>query len=220
MQTQDIVKLNEWLIWKVAKNFYNVDKEDLYQAGALGIMKAYKNYCDNGTTKFSTYAYDYVYGEMYQMVYKNQSIKVSKDILRTYQKIEMTRSSLAQKLHKVPNNTEVAVFLELEPNFVEQIVQAGSQMMISLDYSSNFTERDYYETIPDETRISTDDTLALKDCMNEALNEEEKKIITYRYFGDMTQSETAKALNMTQVMVSRYEKKSLEKMHSYYDMAA
>ena len=78
MQTEDIVKLNEWLIWKVAKNFYNVDLEDLYQAGALGIMKAYKNYQNNGTTKFSTYAYEYVYGEMYQMVYKNQSIKLSK----------------------------------------------------------------------------------------------------------------------------------------------
>lgn len=216
MQTEDIVKLNEWLIWKVAKNFYNVDLEDLYQAGALGIMKAYKNYQNNGTTKFSTYAYEYVYGEMYQMVYKNQSIKLSKDILKTYQKIEQTRSSLAQKLHKIPCNDEIACFLEMDPVFVSQIVEAGSRIMISMDAQSGNQEHDYYETVADPKQVSFDDSLTLQECMDQSLNQEEKKIITYRYFGDMTQKETAEALNMTQVMVSRYEKKSLEKMHSYY----
>lgn len=216
MQTEDIVKLNEWLIWKVAKSFYNADPEDLYQAGALGIMKAYKNYQNNGTTKFSTYAYDYVYGEMYQMVYKNQSIKLSKDILKTYQKLEMTRSALAQKLHKIPSNDEIACFLEMDPVMVAQIVEAGSRIMVSMDATENNQERNYYETVADTKQVSLEDSLTLQECMNESLNPEEKKIITYRYFGDMTQSETAKALHMTQVMVSRYEKKSLQKMQSYY----
>jgi len=192
MESNDIVKLNEWLIWKVAKCFYNADLEDLYQAGALGIVKAYQNYRANGTTKFSTYAYDYVYGEMYQMVYKNQSIKLSKDILKTFQRIEMTRGTLAQKLGKVPSNEEIAQFLEMDATFVSQVVVAEPE------------------------KVSLDDSLALQECMNQALNPEEKKIITYRYFEDMTQSEIAKALNMTQVMVSRYEKKGLQKMQSYY----
>ncbi|MCI8575155.1 MAG: sigma-70 family RNA polymerase sigma factor [Bacilli bacterium] len=211
----DIVKLNEWLIFKVAKCFYNADLEDLYQAGALGIVKAYQNYHNNGTTKFSTYAYDYVYGEMYQMVYRNQSIKLSKDILKTFQKIEITRSSLAQKLGKVPSNDEIAQFLEMDPVVVGQIVEAGTRIMVSMDASST-EERSYYETVAEPEKVSLDETLTLKECMNQTLSPDEKKIITYRYFGDMTQSETAKALNMTQVMVSRYEKRSLQKMHSYY----
>jgi RNA polymerase sporulation-specific sigma factor len=215
METKDIVKLNEWLIWKVAKCFYNADMEDLYQAGALGIMKAYKNYHNNGTTKFSTYAYDFVYGEMYQMVYKNQSIKLSKDTLKTFQRIEKTRSSLTQKMGKIPSNDEVAQFLEMDPIIVSQIVEAGTRIMISMDASSP-EERSYYETVAEPQNVSLDESLTLKECMNHTLSPEEKKIITYRYFGDMTQSETAKVLNMTQVMVSRYEKKSLQKMQSYY----
>ncbi len=214
MQTEDIVKLNEWLIRSVASKFYYPEKEDLYQAGALGIMKAYQNYKNNGTTKFSTYAYEYVFGEMYQMVYKNQSIKVSKDILKSYQKIEMTRSALAQKIHKIPTNDEIATFLEMDSRLVEQIVTSGSAIMCSLD-DTNADERSYYETIAKEEKVSLDDSLTLQECID-TLNDEEQQIIDCRYFQDMTQSETARKLNMTQVMVSRYEKKGLEKMKSYY----
>lgn len=214
MQTEDIVKMNEWLIRSVASKFYYPDKEELYQAGALGIMKAYQNYKKNGTTKFSTYAYDYVFGEMYQMVYKNQSIKISRDILRSYQRIEMTRSAMAQKLHKIPSNQEVASFLEMDVNLVEQIVTSGSAVMCSLDDVSS-DERSYYETIAKEEKVSLDDSLTLQECI-ESLNPDEKNIIECRYFKDMTQSETAQKLHMTQVMVSRYEKKGLEKMKSYY----
>jgi len=216
MQTDEIVKMNEWLIKKVASKFYNADPEDLYQAGALGIVKAYKNYQYNGTTKFSTYAYDYVFGEMYQMVYKNQNIKLSKDILRSFQKIEMTRSALAQKLHKVPNNFEVASFLEMDPHLVEQIVSAGTTMMFSLDDQDSVEDRSFYETIPKEEHVSLDDSLSLQECFH-SLAEDEQKIIHYRYFQDMTQSEIAEKLHMTQVMVSRYEKKGIQKMRSYYD---
>ena len=214
MQTEDIVKMNEWLIRSVASKFYYPEKEDLYQAGALGIMKAYQNYKNNGTTKFSTYAYDYVFGEMYQMVYKSQSIKVSKDILKSYQKLEMTRSALAQKIHKIPNNQEVANFLEMDVNLVDQIVTSGSQIMCSLD-DTEADSRSYYETIAKEEKVSLDDSLTLKECIG-TLDHPEQEIIDCRYFKDMTQSETAKQLHMTQVMVSRYEKKGLNKMKSYY----
>ncbi|MCI8394306.1 MAG: sigma-70 family RNA polymerase sigma factor [Bacilli bacterium] len=219
MQTEEVVKANEWLIKSIASKFYNADKEDLYQAGALGIMKAYKNYQKNGTTKFSTYAYDYVFGEMYQMVYRNQSIKLSKDILRSFQKIEMARSALAQKLNKIPNNLEIAQFLEMDIQLVEQIVQSGNALMLSLDDTNSYEERSYYETISNEEQVSLDDSLSLQECL-ESLNSDEQKIIKYRYFGDLTQSETAKMLNMTQVMVSRYEKKGIMKMRSYYDQSS
>lgn len=216
MTEADIVKENEWLIKSIAKKFYQAEAEDLYQAGALGIMNAYKNYQKNGTTKFSTYAYPYVFGEMYQMVYKNQSIKVSKDILRSYQKIEMARSALSQKLHKIPTNDEVAAFLEMDPSIVSQIVSSGSYLMMSLDDNGSDDERSYYETIASPEVLSMDDSMMLQDSIA-MLDKDEQKIIEYRYFKDMTQSETAEELHMSQAMVSRYERKSIQKMHSYYN---
>lgn len=215
MTDYEIVKENEWLIKKIAKRFYHADPEDLYQAGALGIINAYKNYQKNGTTKFSTYAYTYVFGEMYQLVYKSQSIKVSKDILRSYQKIEMTRSALSQKLQKIPTNDEVAAFLEMDPTLVSQIVSSGSYLMMSLDDSGNDDERSYYETIANPESLSMDDNMMLQDSIAE-LDLDEQKIIEYRYFKDMTQSEIAEALGMSQAMVSRYLRKGIQKMNSYY----
>ncbi len=212
----EIIRENEWLIESVAKKFYNVDKEDLYQAGALGIVKAYQNYQKNGMTKFSTYAYEYVFGEMYQVAFKNRNIKVSKDILRSYQRIEMTRSALAQKLNKIPNNQEIAEFLEMDLQLVEQIILSGSSIMMSLDENPE-EERSYYETIASPIKVSLDDTLTLQEGIK-TLNENEQKIINCRYFEDMTQTETAEKLNMTQVMVSRYEKKGIEKIKQYYQV--
>ncbi len=65
MELETLIKLHEKLIYKIASNFYGAPKEDLYQAGIISIIKAYNNYVDNGTTKFTTYAYDYIFGEMY-----------------------------------------------------------------------------------------------------------------------------------------------------------
>ena len=91
--------------------------------------------------------------------------------------------------------------------------------MLSLDDTNSYEERSYYETISNEEQVSLDDSLSLQECL-ESLNSDEQKIIKYRYFGDLTQSETAKMLNMTQVMVSRYEKKGIMKMRSYYDQSS
>lgn len=218
MSTMDIVQEHEWLIKKIAKKFYNSSYEDLYQAGVIGIMEALKNYHNDGMTKFSTYAYKYIFGEMYQSVYKNQSIKLSKDILRTMQKIEMARSSLAQHLNRIPTNEEVAQFLEMDVVVIEQILVSGSYLIRSMDSEENSNERSYYETIKAEERVSLDDKITLQDGI-QTLNQDEQKILEYRYFEDMTQSEIAKKLNMTQVMVSRYEKKGLQKMRTFYQIS-
>ena len=68
MNTETIIKANIPLIKKIATKFYNASFEDLFQAGCMGVIKAYKNYQKNGNTKFSTYAYDYIFGEMYECV--------------------------------------------------------------------------------------------------------------------------------------------------------
>lgn len=201
------------MIWKLASHFYGVDKNDLYQAGVVGLLKALKKYKNNGITKFSTYAHDYIFGEMYLLA-SNKNIKISKDILKLYKKIEQTRYFLAQKINKIPSNLELSEYLGLSLDEVEMACNSASIIM-SLD-SKEDDERSVYETISAKTE-DLDTKILLYESFA-VLNEDEKDIIRSRYYEDLTQQEVARKLNMTQVMVSRYEKKGINKMREYLTM--
>ncbi len=208
---EELVKSSTGLIWMVAKRFYGVDKNDLYQAGVLGVIKAYQNYKDDGKSKFSTYAYNYIFGEMYALA-NNKEIKLNKDINRLLKMIEMGRTKLSQEIMKVPSNKELAAYLEMEEEKLEQVLSYTSNF-ISMDETSD-EERNLHEVIAEEESISLDEKIELKNSIN-SLDTLEKDIIKSRYYEDLTQSETARKLGITQVMVSRYEKRSLTKMRDY-----
>lgn len=211
---EKIVSDNVGLIWKISKQFYGVEKQDLYQAGVLGVIKAFQNYREDGTTKFSSYAYKYIYGEMY-MIASNKNMKIGKDIVKLMKMIERGKNLLAQKLMRNPSIQELALFLEVKEEKINQALMcAKSVLSIDEEYED---ERNLQEKIAIEEVISEDDKLLLKDCLN-SLNDLEKDIITARYYEDLTQSETAKKLGITQVMVSRYESRSLQKMRTYMYM--
>lgn len=208
MTTNELIEAHMGLIKKIANKFYNVSREDLIQVGVIGLLKAYQNYRKTCEAKFSTYAYPYIFGEMYQLVNSNRDIKVSKELLKIYKGVEKTRYELAQRFGYVPSDKEVANFLEMDYNLVREAV-ACSSAMISLDDEAS--ELNLHEVIPDRHEINPDLKIDIDDSFK-VLNSCEQKIIRARYFEDLTQSEVAKKLNMTQVMVSRYEKRSLEKM--------
>lgn len=205
-----VLKDNEKLIYKLASKFYGVDKNDLYQAGVLGLLKALKKYKNDGTTKFSSYAYDYIFGEMY-LLSTNKNIKISKDILRLYKRICETKYKIAQKLNRIPTNLEISEILGLDINDVNLCMSCG-ESILSLD-SNNEEESNLYDTIKGKDE-DIDMKILIKDSL-EVLNRDEKEIIKSRYFEDLTQSEVARKLNMTQVMVSRYEKKGINKLRNY-----
>ena len=211
---ESIIKSNVGLIWEISKKFYGIEKADLYQAGVLGVIKAYQNYKNEGDTKFSTYAYKYIYGEMY-IVANSKSIKVSKDILKIVKMIERGKNMLAQKLMHDPSISQLAAFLEIPEEKIEQAIMCASSIL-SIDNDSD-DERSLHEVIPYEETITQDDKLLLAESMN-TLNPLEKDIISARYYEDLTQSETARKLGITQVMVSRYESKSLAKMREFMYM--
>lgn len=208
MNTNELIETHMGLIKNIASKFYVADKQDLIQVGVIGLLKAYQNFKDTKMAKFSTYAYPYIFGEMYTLVNSNKNIKVSKDILKIYKLVERTRYDLAQKQGYLPTTEEVALFLELDPGIVYEAV-TSAQAMISLDDEAN--ELNLHEVIPDKKTTNIDLKLDLDDSFK-VLSAEEQEIIKSRYYEDLTQSEVARKLNMTQVMVSRYEKKSLEKM--------
>ena len=206
-----LIRENENLIWEITKKFYNVDKNDLFQAGALGLVKAYRNYKNNGTTKFSTYAYNYIYGEMY-LLSMQKEIKVSKDIIKLSNMIEKVRTRLSQELGYIPSIKELSKYLTIDEEKIRLVMQSSYQM-ISLDDNKDGS-RSMYEEISSNENISQLDRLFLNDCLN-SLTDIERKIIKSRYYDDLTQSQTATKLGLTQVMVSRYENKSLKKMREY-----
>lgn len=208
MTTNELIEAHMGLIKKIASKFYNYEREDLIQLGVIGLINAYRNFKDNGETQFSTYAYSYIFGEMYAAVNHNRNIKVSKELLKIYRVVEKTRYELAQMNNRVPTYEEVALFLELDVNKVYEAVNSA-QIMMSLDDEAN--ELNLHEVIPDKKEANVDLKLDLDDSFK-VLDNNEQAIIRSRYYEDLTQSEVAKKLNMTQVMVSRYEKKSLEKM--------
>jgi len=212
MNTDELQVIEEhmWLVNTIANKFYNHDREDLIQAGRLGISKAYRNFKDNGSTKFSTYAYTFIFGEMHNLVMKAQSIKVSRDLLKLYRQVEKVRYELAQKYGRVVSYEDVALYLEQDVNKVYDAV-ISAQSIMSLDDDAN--EINLYEVIPDNNNNDVDLKIQIEDSFK-VLNTQEQQIIRSRYYEDLTQSEVARKLNMTQVMVSRYEKKSLEKMRS------
>lgn len=210
MTTNELIDNHMGLIRKVASKFYNVEVEDLIQVGVIGLLKAYQNFKDTNDAKFSTYAYSYIFGEMYQLANHNRNIKVSKDLLKLYKMIEKTKYELAQKTGKIPSYYDVALFLEIDVNLVNEAV-LSAQSMMSLDDEAN--ELNLHEVIPDNKVVDPSIKIAIEDSFK-VLDNNEKEIIKARYYEDLTQSEVARKLNMTQVMVSRYEKKSLEKMRS------
>ena len=214
MKTETLLSDLTPLIKHIAKGFYGVPFEDLMQAGAVGVQKALLNYQKDGTCKFSTYAYKYIYGEMYELARKDRKIKVSKEILRLAKQIEIARNSLSLKLGKVPTYEEVSAFLEMKLSDVLEAVYLTSTI-VSLD-CANEDNKDYYETIPAQESLPLEDKLTLMDSITE-LPEPEQSIIKYRYYGDLTQSEIAKLLGLTQVKVSRYESRGLRQLRKYYE---
>ena len=211
-KTLQLLKDNENLIKKIASKFYGLEFEDLFQAGVIGLIKASRNFKEGHHAKFSTYAYDYIFGEMYALSMVSKNIRINKETLSLCRKIEEARVSLTQIINRIPTNYELASFLEMDEGLITNTLNAALSIL-SLD-AHREEEGNIYETLPDEKVNNIDERIIIKDSM-QSLDSPEKDIIYYRYFKDLTQSETAKTLGMTQAMISRYEKASLEKMGQY-----
>lgn len=206
----DLILENQNLIYSITKYFdYYHSKEDLFQAGVIGIINAYKNYNENIGTKFTTYAYPYILGEMKKLVREDRNIKVSRDLIKINLKIEKAMLLLSQKLMRQPSYQEVADYLGIPLNYVEEAIRS-TYPVESFDTAIYSDEKEItlYDIIADTNSMDLDTLIALKEELN-SLNREEKTLIENRYLKDMTQAETAKKLGITQVQVSRKESKVL-----------
>lgn len=207
----NLIMKNEKLIYSIANYFRNyTSKEDLYQAGCLGLINAYKRYNPNMNCKFTTYAYPYILGEMRKLVREDKGIKISREISKLNLKIEKAYVLLSQKLMKEPSVLEISDFLGIPEYYVSEAIISLNKIK-SIDESVNVEGREL--TLQDVIGQSenVDDLILLKESLNE-LNSEEKAIIDNRYIKDYTQTETSKIVGMSQVQVSRKEQKVLQKL--------
>ena len=207
----NLILNNEKLFYSICNYFKNYSsKEDLYQAGCLGLISAYKKYNPNMNCKFTTYAYPYILGEMRKLVREDKGMKISREITKLNLKIEKAYILLTQKLMKEPSIEEIANYLEIPEYYVsEAILSLNKIKSIDEPVNSEGRELTLQEVIGKSNNI--DDLILLRESLNN-LTEEEKILINNRYVNDYTQSETSKIIGMSQVQVSRKEHKVLEKL--------
>lgn len=209
----NIILENKNLIYKIASFFtgYN-NKEDLFQVGCVGLIKAYKRYDVNFNTKFSTYAYPFILGEINSYVKKDKGISISRDINRINSMIEKASILLTQKLMREPSVEELANYLEIDCCLVvDALISRYPMLSVDSVISNEGKEITLLDTIPDVDTMDINTLIALKDELSK-LTPLERNIITSRYVNDMTQSDVANNIGMSQVQISRKEQKVLKKL--------
>lgn len=217
---EKLVMENTGLVWNVVKGFYGrgYDKEELFQIGCIGLIKSIDRFDLSFDVKFSTYAVPLITGEIRRFLRDDGMIKVSRkwkeDGYRIYQSIQ----KLTQELGRDPELNEISTHSGIS---VENIVMALEANAEVESLNRTFQKEGKEITVMD--RILSDDNmeekiledLALKQAMEE-LTEKEKRLIEMRYFQNKTQMEVSRAFGVSQVQISRMEKKILGKLRSCF----
>lgn len=208
----ELIKKNEFIIYSVIKKYLSYyDKDDLYQVGVIGLIEAYKHYNNNKNTKFSSFAYFYVKGEVTKYIRESNTLKIGKDLIELNKKIDKIKEYLTQKKGHVPTNSELSLFLEIPE---EKIIEAqnANQVVESLDKETN-ENTEIYDFYGYEEKSYKEELIDLRNELSK-LSEEDKLLIEKRYNEGLTQSEISKDLGINQVKVSRMEKKILTRLRS------
>ncbi|MEY8336896.1 RNA polymerase sporulation sigma factor SigF [Lachnospiraceae bacterium 62-35] len=208
---------NVGLVWSIVRRFAGrgCEMEDLFQIGSIGLMKAIDKFDLAYDVKFSTYAVPMITGEIKRFLRDDGMIKVSRSIKELGAKVSMMRESLSYTLGREPTIEEIAVRLEVSSEEVAASMEAGAEVeslykTIGKGEESGICLMDRLEEKADREEDLLN-RMVLKELLS-ALGEKERDIIVRRYFYNQTQSAIAAELNISQVQVSRLEKKILKQM--------
>lgn len=211
-----LVEKNVGLVWSIVRRFQNrgYETEDIFQIGCIGLIKAINKFDCSFDVKFSTYAVPMIIGEIKRFIRDDGIIKVSRSLKELSNKARVTKEIMSKELGREPSISEISAKLGIP---VEELVMA---------MEANCTPESLYSTVGDSDNSST---LLIDKIANESNNNEvdlvdridlrkvldtlkprEKQIIVLRYFKEKTQVQIAKMLGISQVQVSRIEKKILE----------
>ncbi|HIY18483.1 MAG TPA: SigF/SigG family RNA polymerase sporulation sigma factor [Candidatus Blautia avistercoris] len=208
---------NTGLIWSIAKRFLGrgVEMEDLFQIGSIGLLKAVDKFDPQYDVKFSTYAVPMITGEIKRFLRDDGMIKVSRSLKETGRKAYKEKEELEKKLGREPYLWELAkeMGIDEEELIMSMEAQAEVESLQKTIYQGEGNEISLMEKLPQKENVQDAvlDKILLEEMLN-YLDARERKLIYMRYFEEKTQTEIAKEVGVSQVQISRMEKKILERL--------
>ena len=213
MDRNQIISENIGLVHACARRFKGrgMEYDDLFQAGCLGLVKAVDHFDNERGVQFSTYAVPVILGEIRRLFRDGGAVKVGRGLKELSMRASREASAFMEREGRSPTVSELAELLQVEPTEAAQALGA-SQLPLSLTAS----QEDGGGQIDVSVESSDDkiaELLSLKQVVTE-LEPKDRSIIVFRYFKSRTQTQTAEALGMTQVQVSRREKVILNQLRA------
>lgn len=210
---ETLIRENSGLIWSVAKRFLGrgTEPEDLYQLGCLGFLKAVEGFDLNFGTQFSTYAVPKIAGEIRRFLRDDGAIKVSRSLKEHASLIRQTRSTLTNIFGREPTIGELSQHtgLTTEEIALAENATAEVESIHKESGEEGFTLENVLTDTESEDRMV--EKIALREAISQ-LPERERTVIQLRYFHGLTQDRVAKVLSVSQVQISRIEKKAIQNL--------
>ena len=214
--SEQLVVENSGLIWSIARRYFGrgVEPDDLYQLGCVGFLKAIAGFDTAFGTQFSTYAVPKIAGEIRRFLRDDGAVKVSRSVKERAAVIKQARERMTAELGREPGISQLSEALDLTPEEIASAETATSSTESIQRESGDegFTLEDVLATTGEEDRIL--ERLALREALSR-LTERERLVIDLRYFHGLTQQRVASVIGVSQVQVSRIEKKALLSLKNY-----
>lgn len=217
---EQVVLDNVGLVWSVVRHFSNrgYELEDLFQIGSIGLLKAVDKFDLSYDVKFSTYAVPMITGEIKRFLRDDGMIKVSRSVKELGIRVRSTREKMSTELGREPNLEELASSVGASREEVAASLEAGAQVESLYKTVGSGEDQNIclMDKIPDEDEAQERvmNQIVLKELLMK-LSGKDREIIVRRYYENQTQSQIAADLNISQVQVSRLEKKILRQMREY-----
>lgn len=212
-----VVTENVGLVWSIVRRFANRghEMEDLFQIGSIGLIKAIDKFDSSYDVKFSTYAVPMITGEIKRFLRDDGMIKVSRSLKETATRIRIAREKFSNIHGREPTIEEIGEELKIDKDEIVMALETGAEVesLYKTIYQGDGSPIYLIDKVA-ETKDESDnliDKLALKEVIA-SLDEKEQEIIRLRYFKDRTQTDIARELGISQVQVSRMEKRILKIM--------
>ena len=212
---EQLVVDNSGLIWSIVRKFRGrgYEAEDLFQIGAIGLIKGIHKFDMSYDVKFSTYAVPMIMGEIRRFIRDDGMIKVSRPLKETAAKAKAVREQLTKKNGDEPTIMQLAGEMGIEPeNLVEALESCKDvESIFKTVYQNDGSPVYLIDLLSNNNPDDITDSITLKQMLMQ-LEPKERRIIYLRYFKDKTQSETAKEIGISQVQISRMEKKIINRI--------
>lgn len=209
----ELIEKNSGLIWSIARRFFGrgVDPDDLFQLGCVGFLKAIDGFNEEYGTCFSTYAVPKIAGEIRRFLRDDGTVKVSRSTKEQAAQIKSARFNLEQRIGREPSISELARETGLSPEEIAfaEIATGPAESLQKENGEDGFSLELVLGDKNAEERMI--EHVALRSAI-EKLPERERQIIVLRYYHGMTQQNTAKVLHISQVQVSRLERRAIDSM--------